>query len=268
MKAFIHASPAGAEARILAQWFSDFTELHRRGFLTDDSIVWANAEAPDGSFWALTDRSQYVYVHRTPVPGYVRLTAGRMRWARTNDATLEKVELDIDTRNISGDEPKNLTLIVKHRVPGQGVKVIDNSRLVPDIIDGTYTHKHLTVIDLAAYKPPSEPREASTFELNHAQYHGVNHMMSSMNAENAQLVRDHLDLYEFDITPEQIQGLVQYLDAIETYADGFADTIYYRLLHAARDASDLPDSTTHDAEAPSRDDTAGNDPNDPTADAS
>lgn len=76
MKAYIYASPAGAAAHVLSQCFSDFAELYRHGFLRDDSIVWANAEAPDASFWALTDRSQYVYVHRATEPGYVRLTSG------------------------------------------------------------------------------------------------------------------------------------------------------------------------------------------------
>jgi hypothetical protein len=231
MHAYIYASPAGAEARVLAQCFSDFAELYRQGFLTDTSIVWANAEAPDASFWALTDHSQYVYVHRAPEPGYVRLTAGRLRWARSFDATLEKFEVDLDTRTIPGEHDKHLTLIIKHRAPGKLVKVIDSSKLV-DLTAGSYTRQQLTVIDLAAYQPPQKPTNATEYEMNHARYHGVNHMMSSLNTDNAELIRNHLSLFMFDIQEDQINLINEHLDVVEQYADRFAETLYHRLANA------------------------------------
>ncbi|MCV7256828.1 hypothetical protein H7J86_32090 [Mycobacterium hackensackense] len=231
MKAYIYASPAGAAAHVLSQCFSDFAELYRRGFLRDDSIVWANAEAPDASFWALTDRSQYVYVHRATEPGYVRLTSGRLRWGRSFDGTLEKFEVDVDTRNIAGEPDKHLTLIVKHRAPGRLVKVIDGSRLV-ELVDGSYTRPEATVIDLAAYRPPTDVAAAGEFEVNHARYHGVNHMMSSLNADNAELIRSHLGLFAFDISAEQIAAINEHLHVVETFADGFAEALYDRLARA------------------------------------
>jgi hypothetical protein len=229
--AYIYASPAGAEARVLAQCFSDFAELYRHGFLTDTSIVWANAEAPDASFWALTDRSQYIYVHRAPEPGYVRLTAGRLRWARSFDSTLEKHEVDLDTRALPGEHDKNLTLIIKHRAPGKLVKVIDSSKL-GDLTNGRYTRQQLTVIDLAAYQPPNTPIQATEFEINHARYHGVNHMMSSLDTDNAELIRNHLNLFMFDIHQDQISLINEHLDVVEQYADRFAETLYHRLANA------------------------------------
>lgn len=231
MKAYIYASPAGAEAHVLAQSFSDFAELYRHGVLNDDSVVWANAEAPDASFWALTDRSQYLYVHHATAPGYVRLTNGRMRWGRSFDGTLEKAEVDLNTSDIAGEPDKHLTLIVKHRVPGRTVKVIEGSRLV-DFNDGHYTRPQATVIDLTAYKPAAEAIVASEFEVNHARYHGVNHMMSSLNPANADLIRNHLGLFAFDITREQIASINEHLEVVETFADGFAEMLYERLRHA------------------------------------
>ena len=228
MKAYIYASEAGAEARVLGQCFADFAELYRCGFLTSTSTVWANAEAPDASFWALNDRSQYVYVHRTPVPGYVRLTSGQLRWGRTFDGTLDKFEVDLDSKRIAGDHDKNITLIVKHRDPSRFVKVIDNSKLAASE-SGVYSRRNLTVIDLLAYKPPADRPAPTEFEENHARYHGVNHLMESLNPENADLIRNHLGLFAFDITDEHIQTINSHLDVVETFADGFAEVLYRRL---------------------------------------
>jgi hypothetical protein len=238
MKAYIHASPAGAEAHVLARCFSDFAELYRYGFLNDDSIVWANAEAPDASFWALTDRSQYVYVHHAPVPGYVRLTSGRLRWARTFDTTLQAPEVDLKTEDIAGETDKHMTIVVKHRVPGQLVKVIGKSSLVKDALDndGIYTNANQSVVDLTAYKPPADPVLPAEFAVNHARYHGVNHMMSSLDEANATLVRDHLGLFAFDITAEQIASINDHLAVVEKFADGFAETLYERLTRALTSA--------------------------------
>jgi len=232
MKAYIYASPAGAEARVLGQCFADFAELYRCGFLTSTSTVWANAEAPDASFWALNDRSQYVYVHRTPDPGYARLTAGQIRWGLTYDGTLDKPGVDLDAKRIAADHDKNITLIVKHRNPGRTVKVIDNSKLVP-LQAGVFSRRNLTVIDLHAYQPPTDRPEATEFEENHARYHGVNHLMESLNSDNADLIRNHLGLFAFDITDEHIQTINSHLDVVETFADGFAEVLYNRLTGAS-----------------------------------
>ncbi|ORW08517.1 MULTISPECIES: hypothetical protein [Mycolicibacter] len=231
MKAYIYASPAGAEAGVLSQCFIDFAELSRRGFLTKDSTVWANAEAPHASFWALTNRSQYVYVHRSTEPGYARLTSGRIRWARTFDDTTKNFEVDLDTKSIPGEPDKHLTLIVKHRMPGQTVKIIDESRRDSQT-GGSFTKGQLTVIDLPAYIPDVDPEPPSEFEINHARYHGVNHMMSTLDADNADLVRRHLHLYEFDIDDGDIAKLNEYLDVIENYAGRYAQVLYSRLAEA------------------------------------
>ncbi len=231
MKAYIYASPAGAEARVLGHCFADFAALYRCGLLSSSSTVWVNAEAADSSFWALTDRSQYVYLLRSPEPGYVRLTSGRMRWGRSYDDTLEKFDVDLDTQRIPGGSDKNITLVVKHRGVGRAVKVIDGSGLV-EMVDGIYSRRHLTVVDLAAYRPPDEVVAATEFEQNHARYHGVNHLMASLNNDNAELVRRHLELFSFEITDEHLQTINSHLDIVEQFADGFADALYTRLTAA------------------------------------
>ena len=88
------------------------------------------------------------------------------------------------------------------------------------------------MIDLHAYQPPADRPEATEFEENHARYHGVNHMMSSLNADNAELIRSHLGLFAFDISAEQIAAINEHLHVVETFADGFAEALYDRLARA------------------------------------
>lgn len=228
MKAYIYASEVGASAGMLSQCFKDFAELFRYGFLDDDSTVWANAEAPQASFWALTDHSQYVYVHRVTAPGYVRLTNGRMRWARTFDATTKGFDFDLDTKAIPGEPDKCLTLIVKHRVPDQTVKIIDGATR-DELVDGVYTKGQHTVIDLSHYKPAEPRRKPTEFEVNHAKYHGVNHMMHSLSPANSELIRDHLDLFAFDIPRENIDAINEHLSVVDAFADSFVPVLYQRL---------------------------------------
>lgn len=233
MRAFMYASPAGVEAGLLAQPFLDFAELYRRGFLDDDSTVWANLESPDGSFWALTERSQYVYLHRAAAPGYVRVTAGRMRWARVFDDTARNFAVDVDTAKIPGEADKSLTLIIAHRRPGQHVGIVADSVRAELGADGTYTRGNLTVIDLASYTPP-ERRTVHELDAAVAVAAGARHMMQHLDADTAALIRRHLSCYEFDLPAEYLQGINAHLDTVSRTAAGFADTIRQRLHHVTQ----------------------------------
>ncbi|WP_237074064.1 hypothetical protein [Mycobacteroides abscessus] len=247
MKAYIYASPAGVEAGILSQVFIDFAELYRLGFLNADSVVWANAESAHPRFWALTDRSHLIHVHRATVPGYARLTSGRIRWGRTNDETVKKVYVDLDSAEIPGGPDKRMTLIVKHRVPGKTVKILDDSKMTEGVDEhGIYVKGPLSVIDLAAFKP-AYTRAAGEYEENHAKYHGVNHIMSDISPANADLIREHLRHYEFDITEDWIDTVNQHLGAIEEQAGNFADELVRRLAAATNRGVASPDSAVQTA---------------------
>jgi len=229
MRAYIHASAAGAEARVLSQCFIDLAELFSRGFLTDASTVWANAESATSSFWALTDRSQYVHIFRPPLPGYVRLTAEKLRWARSYDGTVDKPEFELNLKDIPGGADSHMTFIVKHRAPGQHIAVIDQSLRVSDIRDGTFTTGNKTVIDLGAYRPAEQRSAPGEFEVDHARWHGVHHMMSTVSSDTAKLIRNHLSLFAFDIEAETFQKISEYLGVIEQYGDELADVLFARL---------------------------------------
>ncbi len=228
MKAYIYASDAGAEGRLLSQCFSDFAELFRCGVLTDSSTVWVNAESPEPGFWALTDRSHYMYLHRSSVPGYARVTKGRIRWARSYNGTTDHPELDLDAAEVASNPDAALTLVVKHRGSGKGVSVI-NDKLV-DVTDGVYELRNLSVIDLARYRLPHEQALAPTeFEQNDARYHGAKHLLRYLNEANVDLIRKHLELFAFDISAAQFQTINDHLDVVDQFAGSFSEQLYTRL---------------------------------------
>ena len=80
---------------------------------------------------------------------------------------------------------------------------------------------------------PATLAGAGEFEVNHARYHGVNHLMDSLNSDNAELIRNHLSLFSFDLTDEHMQTINSHLDVVETFADGFAEALYARLSGAS-----------------------------------
>lgn len=228
MKAYVHASPAGAETRILSQCFGDFAELYRHGILSDTSTVWVNAESPDVGFWALTDRSQYIHLHRVSEPGYARLTKGRIRWAPSYNDTTSRPLLDLDASVLTKNPDAAVTLVVKHRDRRSSVTVINDKKL--ELTDGQCTLNNLTVIDLGSYVAPVAGHAAPpVFEQNDAQYQGSNHLLLRLNTANAELVRKHLDLFAFDISAEQLQSINTHLDVVDRYAGTFADALFQRL---------------------------------------
>lgn len=228
MKAYMYASPAGDEARLLSQCFSDFAELFRCGVLSDSSTVWVNAESPDPGFWALTDRSHYMYLHRTPVPGYARVTKRRIRWARNYDDTIAQPVVDLDMSKLTANPDAAVTLVVKHRLIQQEVNVINDKKV--DYTGGIYTLRNLSVIDLNRYKPPAHPvASPSEFEQNDARYHGANHLLQHLDEKNQELIRKHLELFAFDISAEEIGTINAALDVVDTFAGTFSSKLLERL---------------------------------------
>lgn len=229
MKAYLYASEEGAAAGILAPRFIDIADLYRRGFLNDDCTVWVNAEAPDSSFWALTDRSEYIHMHYAVRPGYVRRnTSGRLRWGRTNDGSKDMPEVDLEPQKLPGGSDTHVTLIVKHRSPMESVKVIDGTVIVP-MENGCWSAGNQTVIDLPAYVPVQR-QLASEYEVNHARHHGARFLMKTLSSANAEMLRNDLHLYACDIPAERLQEINGHMDAVERYADSHVLDLFGRYL--------------------------------------
>lgn len=230
MLACVYATTtAGESAGLLAQTFFDIAELWSAGLLTDESAVWVDATAPAPALWALArGRSQYLYIHRATEPGYVRLTAGRARVARTFDDTANgRAVVDLAAKQLPVPNAR-VTLAVIHRMPGRGVAVIDDSRRVT-LDNGSYQKGSFTVVDVPAYTAPSPPAEPADFERTHAAFNGVVLMTERLSRDDAELVRNHLDAFQFDIPAKDLIAVNQYRAAVDAYGAQFASAIVERL---------------------------------------
>lgn len=238
----MYARP-GSSAGLLSQSFIDVAELWAAGLLRSDSTVWLNATAPAPALWALTGRrSQYLYVHRTSEPGYVRLTAGRARWARTFDDTGNgRAMLDLVAKTLPGGGPgddKEVCLVIIHRQPERGLAVIDDSRRAA-LTGGAYSKGNVSVVDLGTYAadPAAATAVASEFDRSRAAYNGVLLMTEGLSAADRELVVTHHDAFTFDIDDDQLTRVNQYRQAIDDFGAQFAGAIFSRLSSATNHAT-------------------------------
>lgn len=233
MRAYVYAGPGRkASAAVI-----DLAELWDSRLLDDSSTVWINTASVEPVLWALTSaRSTLIYVHRCADPGYVRLTSGRARWARTHDGTRDNPRLDLNFSELPGDADGHTTLVVAHRSRAQRVGIIDNSRRAELSSAGSYTHGAVTVIDLAAYRAAHAGAgggdagvEVSQFVRANAAYNGLRVLAHGLPESDAELIRQHPDAFEFDIGRDSLEVVCKYLADIDTFADGFQALLVQRL---------------------------------------
>lgn len=255
MKVYVYVSPTGCDpARSLA----DVIDLWAAGVLPTEATIWINASAPEPLMWALTDRSHLIYVHRPAEPGYVRLTAGRARWARTYNDTRDRAALDLALDELPGGRDRHVTLVVAHRMPAhhsQPVGVIagtsHGSRRCA-LTAGSYRHdaSRTTVIDLPLFRSyhnlvarlgdDATAPQVSDFERSNAAVHGVDLLTRGLTAAETTRVREHLDLaYTLQLDAEYLGSLHQTLTMFDTWAAGILPAV------SALTASAEPPTTPH-----------------------
>ncbi|PBA08469.1 hypothetical protein [Mycobacterium avium] len=236
MKVHVYVSPTGCDpTRSLA----DVVDLWAAGVLPTESTVWVNASAPEPMMWALTDHSHLIYVHRPAEPGYVRLTAGRARWARTYNDTRDRAALDLALDELPGGRDRRVTLVIAHRMPAHldhPVGVIagtsHGSRRCA-LTAGSYRHdtSRTTVIDLPRFRSyhgltahgggGSPVGQVSDFERSNAAVHGMELLTRDLSAAETTLVRAHLDLaYTLRLDAEYLGELQQRLTMFDAWAAG------------------------------------------------
>lgn len=226
---------------VLTRSYSDIADLRERGFLDQSSTVWFNAHSARPELWSLTDVSQYVYFFRTDEPGYVRINKDRIRWGRTHDASAGRrgeCELDLDlTSGAARHSDGRVVFVVQHReVDCRGrrksLKLINDSKVVdPPLRNGIAHVRDITVIDLPSYVPPDRPG-ASKFETEHAMHYGVKHLLSTITKDEAKLLREHLELYSFDLADDILTKLHRSSDPAERIASSFGEELLSRLTAA------------------------------------
>jgi hypothetical protein len=223
-------------------------DLYGAGVLGDNSQVWVDPK--DGvlpMFWALTDRSSLVFVLETHVPGWVRITDKRVRWARTYDATSsDKASPDLhlaDLRTTAGktlgvDAVNNFTFVVHHMDRTKSVGVIEDSEK-RDMADGAYFSpaRGVTVIDAAHFTPnfsyawqdPNDPeswvsgteppeglaageyfklhRDPTPYEKSHAMVQGTELITRRLPPAQRNIVRSNIDEHGIEVLPDTLTAI-------------------------------------------------------------
>ncbi|MGI6798561.1 hypothetical protein [Gordonia sihwensis] len=228
---------SGDDIALIPQ-FRRIIDLYGAGVLGDNAAVWIDPHDSDATmFWTLTDRSSLMYYLAPEVPGYVRITDGRVRWAPTYDGSGKEPVLDLDLNSLRNgiggslrlDAASNFTLVVNSSNRRQKtVTPVDFNK--QEMEGGLYrSEKHgVTVIDLPHYTPrfyysvlgadgtwdyhsqrPEDPdatffrlhAQPSDYETSHAIVEGTALLTARMSAANRDIVRSNIKEHAVELTP-------------------------------------------------------------------
>lgn len=201
-----------------AQNFIDITEMRRRGFFRDDSTVWLNADAPEAGMWTLNTRSTFLKVFRLVHPGWIRLTRTSAKWGRTAQGTLKEPLPVMDLRALPEDPNPSATIIVAHRDRDTPLQVVADGSIQRPNANGIFVFDPFTVVDIHRYTPPAEFVAPSPYEAAHAMINGAAIMSATSTEEGAEFIREHMNLFRFDIETQDLDYLGKHMDGIEKYA--------------------------------------------------
>ncbi len=238
MEAHLYSRHFGESQLSLTDALIDISDLASRGVLDQRSSVWISADSPRPDMWMLTDRSTYTYIHRSRTPGFVRVSKASIRWAPDWDSTISNPGLSLSAREISvsEDEDVNITLIVKHRVPGDVVTIIKPDGTKGKLSGGSYTFGGFTVIDLPSYEPKPIP-DAGSYEKSHASHMGANHILRSLPKGKRKDLSRYIELMRFTLTEEQMESLQDVHKQMREISKGFVDQLESRFAAQGAPAS-------------------------------
>ena len=222
-------TPHGA----VAQTFMDLVDLRRHGFLTSDSKVWINADAPEAGIWMLNDKSSYLKVFRTIHAGWIRLGRTEAKWGRTSRDTTSAGELVMSIRNLpDGVNPEGvkcfITIAVLHRDKSQPLGVLADGSVQRSDLNGRFFHDPFTVIDMSRYKAPDKAHP-NAFESAHAMVNGAALMACTSTDEGAEFIRENMDIFHLEIRDEYIEKMDQAMNTVEAFSKAATEQLMKRL---------------------------------------
>lgn len=188
-------------------------ELWLAGVLPTDATVWVTTASPAPVLWALTDAGpRAIYVHRCADAGYVRVTAGRIRWAVTSDGTRDRPALDLRLADLPGVAPRlgQLTVVVAHEETHGNVAAISGSkRVAPGDAAAVTTPEGVVVVDLPAAMRQPVPAPVSSptdFARAEAQFIGLELLTAGQPADRAEAIRHAPGAQRIPLTDELLAG--------------------------------------------------------------
>lgn len=236
MRIIAYTTPTSALRRRPLHPLLDVAALWSAGVLATEATVWLNtATSSSGgvtTIWALSDCSQLIYVLHTVDPGYVRLTAGRLRWAPTYDGT-HRAPIDIDLSALDAGAITVAVIHQHHPTYAQPVGLIANSTRIPTH-DGKAHHGRVTVLDIpalavAADRPTEAAAPATDFDRAAAAHYGMRVLTTGLSAADVDLVQAHPEAFTFEISRADLTALTSQLGGLDDWANTFPATTMARL---------------------------------------
>ncbi len=215
-----------------AQNYIDIAEMYRAGFLSENSTVWMNANAPEVGMWTLTHRSTYLKVFRTVYPGWLRLTRTSAKWGRTSQATSKEPVSVLDLRALPDSADDKVTIVVAHRHPGHPVRVVADGSVQHPNTNGVFAFDPFTVVDLSKYTAPENAPIPNQYESAHAMISGAAIMATTSTDEGSEFIRDHMDLYYTELQQSDLDFITKNMGSIEQYAKIRTDMLLKRITDA------------------------------------
>lgn len=218
MDVYMYAS-ADTPPEAAAKNFIDIAELYRMKFLTKDSTVWMNAEAPEAGMWVLTHRSSFIKVYRTVHAGWLRLTRTNARWGRSLNATSRDGHVVLDIREVPTDVSASAaaTIVVIHRDRNTPVGVVADGSVQRADKYNQFRFDPFTVVDLPRYTPPETKGGPSPFEAAHAMLNGAA-IMSCTSSDDGEFIKANMDTFKVDFGERHLDFLDTQWNKIEEYA--------------------------------------------------
>ena len=206
-------------------------KLYRRGFLTDSSSVWINANTLAPIFWTYSHgRASCVWWFEAATAGVVRLSNGRIRWAPSVDGSAANPDLDINLRSMPFlRENSRLMFVVDHSFqdPNAEVAVYEKTRI--PMSGGYYEAGPTAVLDLKNFDPTQMTEHSPTraeYERGQLTFHGVDLLANGMNAAARADLLDNTDDYRYVLAPELIQHLASHIDEFDQMATAISASLF------------------------------------------
>lgn len=248
MYLYMTATPATALNKLFTPTLLDIVSLWRRGFLSESSTVWVNADHDASAFWALTDHSQFVQLISPPVPGFVRITKSSVRWARTYDDTTKSPLINIDTAKLPAGDKTRVSVIVRHTSPVSPVTVIDGSSAKVLKLDdhGIVEVGHVQVINWPTYTSRGVGQPTQYEQVN-AALHGIEFLCDTVDPHSAALLRKYMDDYRVELSLDSLTHIDGMLSQIDQYGVDLVDRLYKLLsMRVQQDGGNIPEPYEED----------------------
>ena len=244
MDAYMFSTP-GTPHGAVAQTFMDLVDLRRHGFLTNESKVWINADAPEAGIWMLNDKSSYLKVFRTVHAGWIRIGRTEAKWGRTSRDTTGSGETVMSVRNLpDGVNPQGvkcyITIAVLHRDRDQPLGVLADGAVQRADLNGKFYHDPFTVVDMSRFKPKDNAR-ANSFEEAHAMINGAALMACTSTDEGAEFIRENMDVFHLEIKEEYIAKMDAAMHTVEAFSKAATESLMKRLEKLGGEGIWLPD---------------------------